>query len=289
MNDPSPPERKGAPLPAKKMAPKANNTGRVIALPSLSMASVLKAACSSWSLLHPENPADPVTSPWPLVVNAVDCWVRHELSSYDQECTNDTREELHAAIKTAAKRQYPWLRSTVDPRGDHAPVKEPSLLLNEIGRELNNIVEARARLTQQRRRTKDPREIERIDAELGALERQSKLGRDLCQIGRTCTMDGRRALVAEHHYQNRHIFGGRTLSPNFIERVDIRCVLCGGSVHKTKRPIDVGNGSKQTCWSCLCMSVTGRREARITEESWNEWAISGEDDSKDYFQRCGHN
>jgi hypothetical protein len=150
-------------------------------IPSLSMASVIKAACAQWSDLHPETPADPVTSPWSLVVTAVDCWLRHAMTQYDQVRTNKNRSELQAAIRVAARRQYPWLRSEPDPRIALVPTEEPPLLLNALSRELNNIVEARANLTRKRLYTKDRSERAAIDAELNDLDRKSIRGRKWAQ------------------------------------------------------------------------------------------------------------
>jgi hypothetical protein len=42
-----------------------------ISFPAFSMRRVLKEACASWNLRHPDNHADPDESEWPLLYNAV--------------------------------------------------------------------------------------------------------------------------------------------------------------------------------------------------------------------------
>ena len=155
-----------------------------IRLPSWPMESVIRAACAEWTILHPDNPADPMASPWDLVVMAVDCWGRHRCSDYDLQYTDEARASMHQEIRRAARRQYKWLRSLSDPRIAVASTESQPLVLNDISHGLNDIVEQRALLLQKRRLTRDPDERRKIDADLAVLDRQSAVGMRLCQNAR---------------------------------------------------------------------------------------------------------
>jgi hypothetical protein len=240
-----------------------------IRLPNWPMSSVIKLACDEWTILHPNNPADPVTSPWILVMNAVDCWARHQWSQYNKEVTAETRDKLHEEIRRAARCQYGWLRGATDPRPTVQSSQDDPKLLTGLGIELNAHVERRALLLRQRRLTSDRDERAKIDAELKDIDRQSELGRELYTIARTGKKHGKEGFVASAHHHNEYLFGGRPLPPSFTKPAWITCARCGAAVQRSKRPVDIGGGVKANCWACLCISVSGPECSCINEPMWN--------------------
>jgi hypothetical protein len=247
------------------------------------MHAVIRAACSEWNLIHAQDPVNPDTSAWPRVIGAVDCWLRHACSNYDQERTDTNRVELQIAVRIAARRKYSWLRAETDPR---TKACEPTLelTLTGLGRELNDIIEKRALLTRERSRTKDCAERKRIDVQLKELDRQSEMGRQLFKIGQTSrSTNGKRSLVVEEHTADRYLFGTRTLESNYINPTGITCVRCWAKVYVTKRPIDIGSGVKRLCWACRCMCVYGDGNSRVDQDRWFTILIDSEGDHDSRF------
>ena len=80
------------------------------------MDRIIREACDSWNI-HNENKADTVTSEWSLIYNAVLCYLRHMHTRYDSDLAMGAdRDQLKSDIEAAAKRQYAWLRFSIDPR-----------------------------------------------------------------------------------------------------------------------------------------------------------------------------
>ena len=92
------------------------------------MSTELTISCPPWPMerllaeavqthnLRCEEKLDAAESPWPHLYGTILAFCRHQLSGYDQLCTEENRETLQAQIETAARKAYPWLRSDIDPR-----------------------------------------------------------------------------------------------------------------------------------------------------------------------------
>src|SRR6516225_492798 len=114
-------------------------------------------AARSWNLRHHVK-LDPQSSPWSRIYATVLAFVRHSLTSYDQQLDlvaaggsnpAEHRTLLRKKIHASARMQYPWLRLSVDPRPSWtwpAPTKRSSRILDEASRARCDAIEQRAHI-----------------------------------------------------------------------------------------------------------------------------------------------
>jgi hypothetical protein len=194
------------------------------------MQRVLSEACQSWTL-HNSEPADPETSEWSLVYNAVLAYLRHLLTDYhDALRSGADRDQLHDEITTAAKRQYPWLRLSVDPRTALEPVakqygfSERSKTLSKLITEKDHLIRARSELKRQYHADYRERDAA-INAQIRELEAKAAALYEKFQI-RKGVSQGRLPYDLSIAIEPAYLFGGRPLAGNYTKPLDYKCPRC---------------------------------------------------------------
>jgi hypothetical protein len=239
-----------------------------ISFPAFSMRRVLKEACASWNLRHPDNHADPDESEWPLLYNALHAYCRHELCGYDQAlAAGADRDQLRERISRAACRAWPWLKVERDPRtsddADTAPERRDYRPFNSFSKQLSDLVSERSLLTlaikdTRRHRVAGWREHvsemeERLAAVNTRVDQLNKLFKPSARVEGGTLVN----YIWAVHTVAGYDFGGRgELPESYTKTTGIKCPSCQKAVMRTKTGIDHGAGKRQIAFSCHCMSMS---------------------------------
>ena len=243
-----------------------------ISLPPWPMSRLLSEACAYWNIQHPEAPADPVTSNWPLLYNAVHAYLRHEQTGYDRALTAGAdRDALRHQITQEAATRYRWLRVERDPRTPEQSRRKENRPLNRFSRQLADLTGDRAQLTQaiaHERRTSARGWQERLKKAQERLENVNAQIKKLNSLFFTPTLERREdgmvqlCTLVHMHGVPGYSFAERELPPNYTRSAGFKCPQCGMTVLRSKCPVPVGAGRQMVAFSCHCYSLLLEGEGR---------------------------
>jgi hypothetical protein len=248
-----------------------------IQLPNWTRQRLIRESIDAWNLKH-QPPADPKTSSWAEVYNAVLAFCRHWASHYDQAlAAGEDRDQLHDKITTLAKAQYPWLRLGRDPRIAQEEPDAPETIYVQRSRELSELVSKKDHLIRSKfslRKAFHPdyrQRVKTINAEIAQIEAKVAQMTKSFRINKG-QIHGAQDLPVEFSIPDppEYVFAGRRLAPNYIAPTGITCPECNRRVFRTKRPIDCGCGIKLMSFSCLCINVIVRPNYAPTLAGWEE-------------------
>jgi hypothetical protein len=236
-----------------------------ISLPAFGMGRILKDACATWNVRHPDDLLSVDTCDWSKLYAIVHAFIRHQFCSYDAAlAAGANRDELQQRISRAACRQYAWLRVDHDPRGDvdAAPEPEAERPFNHFSRRLSDLVSLRSQITIGIHDTRKNRAAGWRE-ELAALEETlADVTEQIDKLTRLCTAkdqpmdDG--VLVSGICTTQRvrgYDFAGRVLAACYTKSAGFHCHECGKTVMRTKVAIPVGAGKRQVAFSCVCSGM----------------------------------
>jgi hypothetical protein len=249
----------------------------------------------AWNFRHlgEAEQLDQNSSSWSVIRGAIFCFLRHQLTEFDQKlrarCEHDTvyRDQLAREIEQAAFRKYPWLATDLRP---FPTVSEDSLFLDAMAKELADLRGIRDQLlsaAKDLRRTGLSRDdIATLQSEAADIAKQidgmyafltkPKAGSNADGEWARSFMhrrDGQRRKWEYDFYSGEL---GEPLPPNRIEYVGIQCPRCHAPVVRRKQFIDLGQGyNRVSVWSCHCLTYAahqayGWRLAPVTFEELEE-------------------
>jgi hypothetical protein len=155
--------------------------------PAFPRQRLIREACATWNLRHPDDPIHPSKSEWRMVYEAVIAKLRHEFSDYDKTVNSKNHDQLREEIRAAAKRRYPWLRPDMDPRNGLACTAPNQLTFDHLSAELARLYSARqdieVRLRQLRKQVPRPQDnIDELSKELRRIHAMIADRNESCQI-----------------------------------------------------------------------------------------------------------
>jgi hypothetical protein len=256
---------------------------------------LLSEACIAWNVRHPENKASlGPECEWPLLVNATYSFIRHSFTSYDQEVSAETREELRNRIAAEARKVYPWLALTEDPRNfspDGSVDRKPEKYFNQLSKCSAALVTKRSQLVQAlykargEERARLQAMLVELDADCEYAQRQFKTVAQKFGDGLGFNKDTRLEIFDRENRNNQDNQGywylGRKLFSCHLKDLGFKCPKCSARVLQTKRETDLGAGIKLFITSCHCMTVaTSRDWRRQNLEIWT-YTLPGAEEEED--------
>lgn len=234
-----------------------------IDLPNWGFNRLLKEACTSWNLRHPDSEqANPIESPWPLLYNAVLTFLRHCHTDYDQMLSLSggdelVREQLRAEIFAAAMKLYPWLRLGSDPRvGQSVRIGRAAKFYDRISSELSDLVSRRGQIVTavnelKRKRSLETKqriavlqiELQQLQEDIEVRTRAFKTAPEIAGVEITPEIKGFRLEIMRQS-EPVYLFGDLPLAECYTESAGFRCPNCNNLVKRTKVARDYGAGFK---------------------------------------------
>lgn len=256
-----------------------------IELPSWPAYRLVYEAVLTFNMRHLRDQLDAESSPWIEVHNAVLKFLRHRLSSYDQQLHDhatfdqEYRDELAAEIRTAAYRKYDWLRKDVDPR----PLPEPPQSRLFFDRRASELADLHTIKDQLHSAIRDLRcagvdrreEIQSLQLSLAEIEQE--IDEKFCLFRTEPATKGTGNCLLGAHNATGYYFGGRKLSENYTRYAGFRCPNCRAAVMRTKQAVACGQGRRMIAFSCHCLAFSvdppgpGYALKPVTLERWAEF------------------
>jgi hypothetical protein len=145
--------------------------------------------------------------------------------------------------------------------------------LNHVSKELADLVSQRAQLLsaisqlQRKRAVSDKERVAEMQARLArveeTIEARRKVFLTLSKLAAT--------KPTEEEIRRIYLFGCRELPPSYTKSAGYKCPVCGKTIFRSKKEIDLGAGIKLIGLSCECRSIAiPRGYSYPSEQVWGE-------------------
>lgn len=248
-----------------------------IHIPQWNHLRLLREACATWNVRHPDTPASlGPECEWPLLVNVVHSFLRHQCTNYDVIVCPENREDLRGQIAAEVRKIHPWLVSHTDPRryGKATAAKlTPLKYFDRLSQQSVELLTKRSALSQALHGARGD-ERKRLQIEFAHINQQFE---DVQRPLRTVATEGpfkdTRLSVARRSVEvHQYWFIAPNLFPCHLKNLDFHCSECRQRVQQSKRAVDLGAGIRLVVTSCHCMTIAISRDYACV--SSQQWAIA---------------
>jgi hypothetical protein len=274
-------------------------------LPDWPAETLVREAVISYGLRHlKEVYIDYRTAPWETIQKIIGAFLRHRLSSFDQQLQvledyNETyRDELAAEIQRAAFRKYKWLTS--DPR-PFPQAKGGVLFLDRLARELARLHSAQddlqSALSELRRAGNSPKQLADLESLAARIAKRIRTLYAFLTEGNSKPdeegnygRDGRALVLPLKEEAAYYFFSDRPVPLNRLTYLGFQCSRCGASVARCKNRVDWGQRhDRMVISSCHCTLFAlyeprGFHVRLLTAADWEKFLQEAEENRTDKNQ-----